>query len=43
MCILTGINPKINSGHLVGMANQHNKLENPWAMCSLVIVRTRFV
>ena len=30
-------------GHLLVMTNHHTKLEDPWAMRSLVIDRTRFV
>ena len=36
-------NLKFNRGHLPVMTNQHSKLENPWAMSSLVIDLTRFV
>ena len=36
-------NPKFNRGHLLVMTNHHTKLEDPWAMSSLVIDRTRFV
>ena len=36
-------NPKVNRGHLLVMTNHHTKLEDPWAMSSLVIDRTRFV
>ena len=37
-------NSKFNRGHLLVMTNDHHiKLENPWAMSSLVIDKTRFV
>ena len=36
-------NPKLNRGHLLVMTNNHAKLEDPWAMSSLVIDRTRYV
>ena len=36
-------NPKFNRDHLLVMTNNHTKLEDPWAMSSLVIDRTRFV
>ena len=36
-------NPKSNRGHQLVMTNHHTKLEDPWAMSSLVIDRTRFV
>ena len=36
-------NPKFNKGHLLVMTNHHTKFEDPWAMSSLVIGRTRFV
>ena len=42
MCILNGINPKINRGHLLVMSNLHTKFEDPWSMCSQVIDQTRF-
>ena len=35
-------NPRFNRGHLLVMTNHHTKVENPWAMSSLVIDRTRF-
>ena len=43
MCILNGINPKFNRGQLLVMTNHHTKLEEPLAISSLVIDRTRFV
>ena len=36
-------NPKFNRGQLLVMTNHHTKLEDPWAMNSLFIDRTRFV
>ena len=36
-------NPKVNRGHLLVMTNHHTKLEDPWAMSSLLIDQTRFV
>ena len=34
---------KFNSCHLLVMTNHNTKLEDPWAMNSLVIDQTRFV
>ena len=36
-------NPQFNMGHLLVMTNHHTKLEDPWAISSLVIDRTRFI
>ena len=36
-------NHRFNRVHLVVMTNHHTKLEDPWAMSSLVIDWTRFV
>ena len=36
-------NPKFNRGHILVMTNHHTKIENPWALSSLVIDQTRFV
>ena len=36
-------NPKFSRGHLLVITNYHYKLEDPWAVSSLVINRTRFV
>ena len=36
-------NPKFNRGHLLVMTNHNTKLEDSWAMSSLVIDRTMFV
>ena len=36
-------NPKFNRSHLLIMTNHYPKLEDPWAMSSLVIDRTMFV
>ena len=35
-------NSKINRGHLLVMTSHHTKLEDPWAISSLVIDRTNF-
>ena len=35
--------PNSVRGHLLVMTNHHTKLEDPWAMSSLVIDQTRFV
>ena len=37
------LNPQIQSIHLLVMTNHNTKLEDPWAMSTLVIDRTRFV
>ena len=36
-------NPIFNRGHLLFMTNHHTKLEDPWAINSVDIDRTRFV
>ena len=36
-------NPKFNRSHLLALTNQHTKLEDPWAVSSLVIDQTKFV
>ena len=36
-------NPKFNRGHLLVKTNHHTKVEDAWAMSSLVIDRTKFV
>ena len=42
MCILHGVNLKINRSHLLVMANLHIKFEDPRSLCSQVIDQTRF-